>query len=191
MNPYLAAFLDQFTEFSPEERALLGKHLIVNTFEKGTYLVKEGDHISACFFVLNGCLRAYKLVDGEEKTTEFYFENEAAVFYSTVSTPSSAELYLVAAENTVCIVGADTDESDLYSQLPALEKVTRVMMEQDFGKTQARLTHFITSSPEERYLEIMNNRKHLLQRIPQHQIASYIGVTPESLSRIRKRLLVQ
>lgn len=191
MNPYLAAFLDQFTEFSAEEKQQIGAHLIVNTFEKGTTIVKEGDSISACFFVLNGCLRAYKLVDGQEKTTEFYFENEAAVFYSTVNAPTTAELYLVAVENTVCIVGSDTAPTDLYFQFPVLEKVTRAMMEQDFGKTQAKLTHFITSSPEERYLEIMNNRKHLLQRIPQHQIASYIGVTPESLSRIRKRLLVQ
>jgi CRP-like cAMP-binding protein len=61
-------------------------------------------------------------------------------------------------------------------------------MEEDFGQTQDAYAEIMTSSPEERYLKLLEERPYLLQRIPQHQLASYLGITPESLSRIRKRL---
>jgi CRP-like cAMP-binding protein len=63
-----------------------------------------------------------------------------------------------------------------------------MMIEQDLGKANENLDAFITSSPEERYLNLLDKRPELLQRVPQHQIASYLGMTPESLSRIRKRV---
>lgn len=75
----------------------------------------------------------------------------------------------------------------MYTRFPKLLEITRNIMEQDFGKTQEAFSRFISASPEERYLQLMESRPELFQRVPQHQIASYLGMTAESLSRIRKR----
>jgi CRP-like cAMP-binding protein len=80
-------------------------------------------------------------------------------------------------------------DKELYSRFPVLAEITRNMIEADFGETQKTLAKYITSSPEERYLNILNERPDLFQRVPQYIIASFLGVTPESLSRIRKRLV--
>ncbi|MBL7837761.1 MAG: Crp/Fnr family transcriptional regulator, partial [Bacteroidetes bacterium] len=76
----------------------------------------------------------------------------------------------------------------IFDKFPALVHITRKMIEADLGKSQVELTKLITSTPEQRYLNLLNDRPQLMQRVPQHIIASYLGITPESLSRIRKRL---
>lgn len=87
------------------------------------------------------------------------------------------------------LIGEPDKFEELIKEFPKLEQITRAMMEQDFGETQDSFSKFITSTPEERYLNFLKERPGLIQRIPQHQLASYLGITPESLSRIRKRVL--
>ncbi|MBC8146372.1 MAG: Crp/Fnr family transcriptional regulator, partial [Bacteroidetes bacterium] len=80
-------------------------------------------------------------------------------------------------------------ENNLYQKFPKLEALARSIMEKEMIKYQEMLMLYITDSPEQRYTKLLKNRPELLQRVPQHQIASYIGIKPESLSRIRKRIL--
>lgn len=91
----------------------------------------------------------------------------------------------------VLVVGSLDYEQEMYQKFPKLAAITRALMEQDFGKTQEALVAFISSSPEERYQKLLAERPALLGRVPQHQLASYLGVTPESLSRIRKRIFMK
>ena len=77
----------------------------------------------------------------------------------------------------------------MYKRFPKLEAIAGTMMELNSGMAQEELASFITSSPEERYMNLLENRSDLLNRVPQHQIASYLGMKPESLSRIRKRIV--
>ncbi|GAA4318388.1 hypothetical protein [Compostibacter hankyongensis] len=86
------------------------------------------------------------------------------------------------------MVGEFSREQLMYRQFPALEAITRKIIEQDYGKTRENFAVFITSSPEERYIHLLKTKPELVQRVPQHQLASYLGITPESLSRIRKRI---
>ena len=74
--------------------------------------------------------------------------------------------------------------------VPRLESIIRFELEKNAGKEHDHLSKFISSSPEERYLDLQENRPDLFNRIPQHQIASYLGIKPESLSRIRKRIIL-
>jgi len=184
----LRNFVSRFPGLSPKEQELVLDALVANVYAKGTLLVKPGDIRHPCFFVLKGCLRQYVLDNGIEKTTQFYTENETATLFSSFTGQAPSVSYLECCEESLLIVGEFGSERDMYQQVPALEQLTRNMMEQDFGKTQESLSRFITSNPEERYLYLQKNKPGLLQRVPQHQLASYIGVTPESLSRIRKRL---
>lgn len=76
----------------------------------------------------------------------------------------------------------------MYNQYSQLEAMTRNMIEQNFGEVQDELASFIASTPEERFKALLRKRPHLIDRVPQHQLASYLGITLESLSRIKKRI---
>lgn len=184
----LQKFMAQFGELTAEEQQQIADNLIVEAYPKGKLLVKAGDVCRYCYFVLEGCLRQYKLADDTEVTIQFYTEREAAVDFNGYVNQVKSESYLVCLEDTIVIEGNPNQETDMYERFPKLQQITRAMMEQDFGKMQEQFSRFIASSAEERYVYLLNNRPDLLQRVPLQYLASYIGVTPESLSRIRKRI---
>jgi CRP-like cAMP-binding protein len=189
MSNELKTFLSQFHSLTDKEIETIADLLTVRKFNKGTVLVEEGQICDECYFVLKGCLRQYMIIDGIERTTQFYIENQTAVFFTSYTNQIASESYLSCVEDSLLIIGEPTKDAEFYKKFPKLEQITRAMMEQDLGKAQDALSKFIISSPEERYLDLLKTRPALLQRVPQHQLASYIGVTPESLSRIRKRML--
>jgi CRP-like cAMP-binding protein len=137
---------------------------------------------------LKGCVRQFVIIDGEEKTTVFFTEEQAVAFFSNHAEQRASKYYLSCVEDSTLIVGNLDLEQEMYQKFPKLAPITRAITEKDYGKTQEILASFITSSPEERYVNLLKTRPELLQRVPQHQIASYLGMTPESLSRIRKRV---
>lgn len=191
MKKELIKFLSSFPELDEKEIAELADLVSVKDIKKNTILVSAGTICSNCYFVLRGCLRQYLVVDGVEKTIAFYTENEAVNFFTSVATQQVTESYLCSLEDSLVMVGDPVKDIELFERFPALASITRGMMEKDFGKTQDALAKFITCSAEERYLDLLKDRPGLLQRVPQHQLASYLGVTPESLSRIRKRILIR
>jgi hypothetical protein len=99
--------------------------------------------------------------------------------------------FLECLDECTLVVGNREKEELLYSQFPKLETVSRKVMEKVFAEQQELSGSYFTDSPEERYLNLMHTRPELLQRVPQYIIASYIGVKPESLSRIRRRLTLK
>ncbi len=189
MKEILIQFLSKFSELNRNQVLELAKLLTVLEVKRDKDLVKEGEICNLCYFVLKGCLRQYLIIDGTEKTIGIFTENQAINYYTNQFEQQNSESFLTCIEDSVLLVGnPDTDE-ELFIKFPVLANITRKMMETDFGKTQKALTKVITLSPEQRYLNLIDERPELLQRVPQHIIASYIGVTPESLSRIRKRLI--
>lgn len=188
MNKELQVFLNKFDELSVTDKELLMQQLDVRTFPKSTVLLKQDQLCTACYFILKGCIRQFHLHDEEEITTAFYTEEEAVVLFNHYNKPLPSEHTLICVEECVLIVGTPKSETDLYTKFPKLAEITRNMMAVGFGKTQEALSKFITSSPEERYQHLLETKPNLLQRVPLHQLASFLGVTPESLSRIRKRI---
>jgi CRP-like cAMP-binding protein len=87
------------------------------------------------------------------------------------------------------VVGNREKEENLYRRFPKLETISRKVMEKVFAEQQEIMSSYVTDSPEQRYLKLLTSRPDLFQKIPQYQLASYIGVKPESLSRIRKRII--
>jgi CRP-like cAMP-binding protein len=191
MENELLHYISQFPALTDKEIKDIADNIPVQTFTKGTILLKEGDTADKCFFVLKGCVRQYHLVEDEEQTTAFFTEEQAVVSFASYSQQLPSKHYWSCVEDSVLVVGSLDYEQEMYRKFPKLAAITRALMEQDFGKTQEELVTFITSSPEERYRKLLADRPDLLGRVPQHQIASYLGVTPESLSRIRKRIFVK
>lgn len=181
--------LSNMPSLSEDEAKEIVENINIQTFKKGTILLKEGVISKECYSVLKGCIREYYIKDGEEKTTDFFTEGQEVVSFTSYTNQTPSKHYLSCAEESILTVSTPEKEKEMYRKYPKLEAITRTMMEINTGKTQEKLASFITSSPEERYLNLLENRPHLINRVPQHQIASYIGITPESLSRIRKRVV--
>lgn len=181
--------MDRGGLFSEEERKEIAALIPIREAKKGELLMEEGEIYSRCYFVLKGLVRQYYVLDGEEKTTAFFIENQTVASFTHYTMQKPSDHYLACVEDSILVVGAFDVEPVMFEKYPALEKLTRIMMGEDMAKTQDRLSAFVTSSPEKRYLDFLENRPELVQRVPLHQIASYLGITAESLSRIRKRLM--
>lgn len=188
MENKLFDFISNYIELTAEEKQAITELSLFKSFKKGSVLLKEGDFSNESYFVLEGCLRSYYLIDGEEKTTAFYTEMEALTPPCVVSkTPS--EYYVSCVEDSIVTVSNSDMEAAVNSKFPKFEIMCRKMSEELLAKERINFDGFKTSSPEQRYLNVLQSRPDLIQRIPQHQLASYLGITPQSLSRLRARIL--
>lgn len=176
-------------KLSPIEQEFFENLNASKHYKKGDILLREGEQARNSYYVVTGCVRQYYLIDGEEKTTNFYTEEESIL--STISTINKlpSKFYLECVEDCLVKESSYSQEAEIYEKFPRFEKLCRITTEEQLGKFQERFAIFMTSSPEERYLNLVNTRPDLLNRVPQYQLASYLGIKPESLSRIRKRIL--
>jgi len=169
-----------------QEIELILEKTLIDTFEKGTLLLKEGQIPRKCYMVVEGCVREYLLKDGEEKSTAFFTEGDTFTPHANDSKPS--KYYWECAEDCVLTISNNGFVEEIRAALPRLDSVFQQIAIAKINDAKDEWSQFITSSPEERFLNLLQTKPHLLTRIPQHQIASYLGMKPQSLSRIRKRL---
>lgn len=187
MENGLFGFISKYLVLSEIEKKAIIDLDIFKNYSKGTILLKEGEISNQYYFVIKGCLRCYYFLDGHEVTTAFYTEAESfAPSCSKDGTPSP--YYLSCVEESIIAIATPAIQKDMFEKFPRIEILCNLLSEEQLSKTQASYDEFKTSSPEKRYLNLLETRPDLLQRVPQHQIASYLGMKPESLSRIRKRL---
>ncbi|MBR9918595.1 Crp/Fnr family transcriptional regulator [bacterium] len=187
----LKTFLSGFPELSKEAVNKLTEMIPVVSFKKGSIILEEGDVPQECYHVLKGLVREFRTIDGDEKTTEFYDESKATISSSNYSNQTPSEFSLECMEDCLLIAGNMEIDEAHYKEFPELIEITRNMLESDLNNAKSMHSKFILSSPKERYLHLMETRPGLLNRVPLYQIASYLGMTAESLSRIRKRLLAE
>lgn len=187
MENYLFDFFEQYMPLTEEEKKAIIDLNVFRNFKKDTVLLKEGDIINSGYFVLKGCLRCYYIIDGEEKTTAFYTETEILSPVSGAD-KSRAAHFVSCVEDSIVTVGNPEMGKEMNEKFPRFEKLCLIMSEQLLENSLASLADFKHSTPEQRYLNLLKTKPDLLQRAPQHQIASFLGITPPSLSRIRKRL---
>lgn len=184
----LIKHLSQYIDLSEKEIEAITEAAVIKTFDKGTTLLREGDISKECYFLLSGCIRKYTIKGGDEITLDFYTENQWILAAESYTTQTPSDHFLSCVEMCGVIVGNDEIEEALYSLYPRFESASRTILEHGTAAQQKRMNSFLTTTPEERYLELMETRPDLLQRVPQYQLASYLGIKPESLSRIRKRI---
>ena len=184
----LDQFLNNISFLNQEEKTEISKKLRVDTFSKGTIIQQEEKIPNQCFFVLAGCIRQFKLIDGIEKTIEFFTSKNAAISSESYinQTPSSFSLKCV--EESIVIVGTPEQDQKIIEEFPVLVKAINKIIEKEWMNAQSKLSDFKHSTAKERYLDLLQNRPDLLGKVPSHHIASYLGITPESLSRIKKRI---
>lgn len=188
MESILFDFISKYISLSEDEKNALLSLDLFHSVKKGTVLLKEGQKTQDSFFVLKGCIRVYYIIDGEEKTTAFYTEMDVLTPPCVISkTPS--EYYISCIEDTILTVSNSDMEVEINRKFPKFEIMCRILSEELLANQRIDFDEFKTSSPEQRYLNLLQNRPDLIQRVPQHQLASYLGIKPQSLSRLRARIL--
>ena len=188
MQDILFDFISKYVSLNDEEKNAILSLDIFRSVKKGTILLKEGQRSNESYFVLKGCIRTYYIIDGEEKTTAFFTEMDALTPHC-VATKTPSQYYISCLEDTIVTVSNSDMEVEVNSKFPKLETMCRMLSEELLAKQRLDLDEFKTSSPEQRYLNLLQNRPDLIQRVPQHQLASFLGIKPQSLSRLRARLL--
>lgn len=188
MHSTLFDFIEKYISLNTaEQNAIIDLDLFRNV-KKGTILLEEGKRSRDGYFVLKGCIRTYYIIDGEEKTTAFYTEMEGVTPHC-VATKQPSKYSIACVEDSILTVSDPSMETEIFAKFPKFETLCRLLSEELLLKQQINFDEFKTHSPEQRYLNLLAKRPELIQRVPQYQLASYLGVTPQSLSRLKARIL--
>lgn len=186
----LRKHIEQFVPLRDEDWSLLMPHLTERTIRRHDYMIREGSIGREVGYILEGEMRHFYTHDGEEKTTYFYFENSLVAAYHSCISGLPSRLSIEALSDTRLIVFPYAVIRKLYAENQAWNTFGRVLAEYLGMGLEDRMVGLLTLSPEERYIELLkSNKKKILERIPQHLIANYLGITPVSLSRIRNRVI--
>lgn len=190
MNNFrLTSFLTSNIDIDKNNLESLVSQCKTKIVKKGEYLLKEGEKCKYSFFVEHGLLRQYALDDkGKEHILQFAPENWIVTDRESVYFDQPSAYYIQALENTNTILFEESLILHLSKQDPLFLEFNNKLLHNHIRQLQRRITLLISATAEERYLDFVRLYPDLLLRVPQWQIASYLGITAESLSRVRKEL---
>ncbi|MEJ8819060.1 Crp/Fnr family transcriptional regulator [Lacibacter sp. H407] len=163
--------------------------LQIKQFQKKEIVLKEGAICKFSFFINKGCFRYFYNINGTENTGQFFFENSWYTDYDSYLSGKPSKQTIETLEKSEIILLAKSDLQQLFHDIPKFEKFGRIMAENAFLGLRNRNEMLTNQTAEERYLNLIKERPKVFERVPQHYIASYLGIKPPSLSRIRKRIV--
>lgn len=185
----LLAYFDKLIPLNVEEKELVRAKFHPRLFRKRQYLLQEGDICTQLYFVVRGCVRLYKTAeDGNIHILQFAAENNWVNDLGSFHQVIRSALNIDALEDTVVLQISHDNLISLYLQSPKFDRIFRVLLENSYIRLQQRLLQNISSTAEERYHTFLEIYPYLMNRLSQVQIASFLGITPEFLSRLRNRL---
>jgi CRP-like cAMP-binding protein len=181
--------LNQLVRLSDDEWHQLTPHLTLITLEKHRAFAQRGVVENQLGLVLDGALRQFYTKDGDERTTYFFFENQLTGAYMSCVTGQPSLVTIEALVPTTCVVFPYAVLKNLFAQYANWQQLGRLLAEYLMVGLEERMVSLLLLSPEERYIALLEGpQRELLQRVPQHYIANYLGITPVSMSRIRNRI---
>jgi len=184
----LEDLLKKTAGFTNAETTIVLNCFVPSILKKKTVILKTGDTAKEIYFVTKGCLRLFYEKEGKDISAYFFTENMFAGAYDSFVSQRASRHSIETFEDCEILKLSRSKLNKLYSQLPKMNEFIRKIIEARFFDLHNLFTSQILDSPEERYVNLLRTRGDLIKRIPQHHIATFLGITPASLSRIRRRI---
>jgi CRP-like cAMP-binding protein len=176
-------------QLTDEEKEISKSFFTPKKLRKKQYLLQEGDPCRYIAFVEKGMLRMYTVDDkGSEHITQFAFEGWWIADQLSFLTGEPSIFNIDALEDCELLLLSKAAEDQMMNQLPKMERYFRILLQNSLIATQRRLISSLSHTAEEKYNELIQSCPTIPKRVPQHMMASYLGITPETLSRIRKQM---
>ena len=188
MYEQISQSISQFISLNKEESDFFHSLQYRTDLKKKELLLRSGQNCRNIYFINKGCIIYYYLVDGEEKTAQFFFENGWYTDYESFLSGDPSENFVDAIEDTELLCLEKSNLEKLYSTIPKFERFGRIVAEHGYLGIRHRTKSLTNLTAEERYLKLLKERPKIFDRIPQYYIASYLNIKPQSLSRIRKKI---
>jgi CRP-like cAMP-binding protein len=182
-------FVSKYIDLNEAELSFFHNLLKHKKVRKKTFLLQEGDICNFEAFVLKGCIRSYYIdKDGIETILLFAVEDWWVSDLTSFSEQKPSNLFIETIEDCELLSIDYKSKLHLFEKIPAFERMFRIMVQRALGVLQQRFYASVSQTAEERYLQFMEKYPLVAQRVPQHQIARYIGVSPEFLSKVRSTM---
>lgn len=180
---------DRILKITDEDWKTFESILETKKLKKKEYLLRQGQICRGIFFLYKGCLRTFYInKNGKEISTSFYFENDFLREIESMANNKPSQKNIQALEESTVFYIDKAKLTDLYETSNFYQKLGRMILEKLTISEQKYASLLTAHSPKERYLYVLENHPRLIERIPLQYLASYLGISRESLSRIRKRI---
>lgn len=190
MENQLIAIIRKEVPVTEEEAAFILSFFKAQSFKRNSILLRSGQVAHEVFFVLKGALHQFYTDEaGNERTCNFTFENDFVTDLESFSQKTISPSSIKALTETTCLSARCADIVTLLKQSAPMNEYFRVLVERIAARSIKRTKSLLAFSPEKQFQELIEEQPEIFQRVPQRYIAQYLGIAPESLSRIKKRLM--
>lgn len=188
----LFSHIQEKVNLTEEDKILIKTFFTQKRLRKRQYLLQEGDICKHMAFIAKGLLRTYNVDEkGDEHMSVFGWEGWWLSDFNSFLTGEPAIFNIDAIENSEVLLISKADYETLTLKVPIMDRYFRILYQNSIVTKERRLMSSITHSAEERYMELASSNPKMIERVPQNMIASYLGIAPETLSRIKKSLIVR
>ncbi|MHA4895806.1 Crp/Fnr family transcriptional regulator [Pedobacter sp. PWIIR3] len=182
----------RYVSFGTDELNEFNKLLKHKAYAKKTFLLRAGEVCNFEAFIVKGCLRKYYIDDnGNEVIIQFGIENGWISDIASFADQKPGNLFIETLEDCELLYLSPRSKEELLVKLPRFERFYRILVERNVAAMQNRLFFSIAKTAEQKYLDFLDHYPSIPQRVAQHYIASYLGMTPEFLSKVRKRMIIE
>jgi CRP/FNR family transcriptional regulator, anaerobic regulatory protein len=186
MIPQLKEFFRLFVDFSDEELAEVWSFFSPKSLKKGEFLCVPNEIATEIGFLLKGTCRIFYLIEGRESTRHLISERNIVTSNPSFTTQKPSTEYVEALEHCELLMLSYENLQKMYEISPKWERFARMLAEYAYNEQQKRIYSLIALPAHQRYENFVKESPHLIQKVPQYIIANYLGISPETLSRIRK-----
>lgn len=192
MFDVLLSHIDEKVTLNEQEKALMQNYFVPKRLRKRQYLLQEGDVCKNLAFVSKGLLRTYNVDDkGDEHMSIFGWEGWWISDFNSFLTGVPAVFNIDAIEDSDVLLLSRENYEAITLAIPMMDRYFRILYQNSLVTKERRLMSSVTDTAEEKYLRLSQSNPDMIERIPQNLIASYLGIAPETLSRIRKNLAMR